>query len=138
MPQTVRKKSLCLFFSSASKMPHFKIPRSIRPSANDIQRAASIYGKSGGQQPPPPPPNSGGSGQPPPAQPSNGYSMIAPINACQTTIGVNDSFPRLAFDPSNEPVFVCKFGISPPYPVMACYLNGSSKTCVDTGLIANF
>lgn len=201
----------------------------IRPSANDIQRAASIYGKSGGQQPPPPPPNSGGSGQPPPSQPSNGYSMIAPINACQTAIGVNDSFPqlgisadnipyfscwdrafsagkpiivcqnsfdanscfytkkilvngritdeadvinqgagqgpaplpalrsytaptnacrdiygiqdsfpRLAFDPSNEPVFVCKFGISPPYPVMACYLNGSSNPCVDTGLIANF
>lgn len=195
-------------------------------SANDIQRAASVYGNSGSTQPPP---DSGNVGQPPPTQPSNGFSAVAPFNACQSAIGVNDplpqlgfsaegipffgcwdkafslgkpiivcqnsfdakscfytkkilvngritdeadvirtgsgsvpptlpelrsytapmnacrdlfgiqdSFPRIAFDSMNEPVFVCKFGASAPYPVMACYLKGTSTPCVNTGLAANF
>ena len=202
------------------------IPENIRPSANDIQRAASIYGTSGAQ---PPPAGAGASEQPPPAQPGGGYSMVASLNACLASIGVNDpfpqpglsadnipffscfdrafsagkpiivcqnsidakscfytkkilvngkitdeasvitqssgaspaplpalrsyiapmnacrdifgiqdSYPRIAFDSKNEPVFVCKFGAYAPYPVMACFLNGSSQNCVDTGMTASF
>ncbi|MFZ9521737.1 MAG: hypothetical protein ACO3A4_14800, partial [Silvanigrellaceae bacterium] len=85
--------------------------------------------------------NQGGSsaGSSPAPQPaSNVRSYVAPMNGCRDVFGVQDPFPRLTFDPANQPVFVCKFGTYAPYPVMACYLNGASQSCFDTGLIANF
>jgi hypothetical protein len=80
--------------------------------------------------------NSGGGSVPSPLPELRSYT--APMNACRDVFGIQDSFPRMAFDSKNEPVFVCKFGASAPYPVMACYLKGSATSCVDTGMSANF
>ena len=77
---------------------------------------------------------------PPPVvkQPSVPRSYLAPMNACRDLFGIYDSFPRLAVDNFNEPVFVCKFGAYAPYPVIGCYSSTDSKGCYFTGMTATF